>query len=115
MAAALGIFVDKEAHKTFLQVADNQKQAKHIQELQQQVKDLAEYGKHAKQHVHDLRTALEESMADLMTCDNERVALLNREKIILDRAVELKTENTKLQEETKFLAAQLAEMAASLA
>ena len=90
MAAALGIFVDKEAHKTFLQVADNQKQAKHIQELQQKVNDLTEYGKHATQHVHDLRTALEESMADLMTCDNERVALLNREKLSWNEPLSLR-------------------------
>ena len=115
MAAALGIFVDKEAHKTFLQVADNQKQTKHIRELHTNVNELTEYGEHARQLVCELRGALEESMADLMTCDNERIALLNRETTILERAIELKVENTKLQEQNKFLAAQLGEMAASLA
>ena len=115
MAAALGIFVDKEAHKTFLQIADNQQQAKHIRELHKNANELTEYGENARQLVDELRGALEDSIADLMTCDNERIALLNREKIILERAIELKTENTKLQEQNKFLAAQLGEMAASLA
>ena len=112
-AVALGVFVDKEMHKTLLQIAGNHKQVEYIKELRQGVQDLTNYGHQARQHIGELSAALLECDVNLEACDAERIALLQREKIILDRAVELKEENTKLQEQNKLLVAQLERMKAS--
>ena len=112
-ATALGVFVDKEAHRTLLQIADNHKQLEYIKELRHGVQELTNYGHQARQHIGELSAGLLECDVNLEACDTERIALLQREKIILDRTVELKVENTKLREQNKLLVAQLEQMKAS--
>ena len=75
-AAALGVFVDKEVHKTLLQIADNHKQVEYIQELRQGVQDLTNYGHQARQQNVRYSEAVLEYDEKLQECDNERLALL---------------------------------------
>ena len=81
VATALGVFVDKEVHKTLLQVADNHKQLEYIQKLRKGVQDLTNYGHQARQHIGELSAALLECDVNLEACDAERIALLQREKL----------------------------------
>ena len=75
-ATALGVFVDKEVHKTLLQIADNHKQVEYIQELRQGVQDLTNYGHQARHEIIRYSEAVLEHDEKLQECDNERLALL---------------------------------------
>ena len=75
-AAALGVFVDKEAHKTLLHIADNHKQVGYIQELRQGVNHLTRYADQAQQQIVRYSEAVLEYDEKLQECDNERLALL---------------------------------------
>ena len=108
--AALGVFIDKEAHKTLLQIADNHKQVEYIQELRQGVNYLTRYADQAQQQIVRYSEAVLEYDEKLQECDNERLALLRRCTKLEERIGALESElekakqfNLLLSQETQLL------------
>ena len=89
-AAALGVFVDKEAHKSFLQTATNMEQKKHIGSLQDTMKELVQYGRGVGEANRGLvaRGRYCDEKIDMM--EDERVEILEREReqAVVHRAFE---------------------------
>ena len=88
-AAALGVFVDKETHTSFLQTATNMDQKKHVGSLQDTVKELVQYGRGAGEANRGLAARVRYCDEKIDTMADESVEILEREQGVVHWAFEL--------------------------